>query len=140
MVACRAWFSVVGYDSDDEYEEDGVQYTRRNKGKKYSKLPKDDSQERFPCHTGSQYSDSDASHSHLHVDSVSMYGDTNSYMFTQDSHSDRRNSESLPSSEEFASDSENPGKQSYVHVRKEGGISGIIFCFFSIYFFISLTL
>ena len=116
-----AWFSVVGYDSDDEYEEEGLQYTHRNKGKKYSKLAKDDSEDRFPCHTGSQYSDSDTSHSHLHVDSVSMYGDSsNAYMFTQDSHSERRNSESVPSSEDCASDTDHTTK----HVRKEGGISG----------------
>lgn len=116
--------SVVGYDSDDEFEDEGVHYTRRNKGKKYSKIPKDDTQDQFQCPvTGSQLSDSDASYRQCRVDSVSMYGDSNSYMFAQDSHSERRNSGSIPSSEDFPSDSEHAGKQSYVHVRKEGGIS-----------------
>ncbi|XP_071115885.1 uncharacterized protein [Haliotis cracherodii] len=35
-----------GYESDDEYEEiEGIRYTRRNKGKKYALLQKDDSLE-----------------------------------------------------------------------------------------------
>ncbi|XP_071115881.1 uncharacterized protein [Haliotis cracherodii] len=36
----------TGYESDDEYEEiEGIRYTRRNKGKKYALLQKDDSLE-----------------------------------------------------------------------------------------------
>ena len=109
--------SVVGYDTDDEYEDSQIRYTRRNKGKRYTQLPKDESHD--PS-SQSQYGDSDSSH--LRVDSVSMYGDSNSYTFAQDSHSDRRNSESLGSSEEFCSDSEVPSKQTYIQRPKEGGI------------------
>lgn len=107
--------SVLGYDSDDEYDDDEPHYTRRNHGKKYSQLAKEDSQEYTMSHN--QLYDS----SQLRVDSVSMYGDSNSYTFTQDSHSERRNSESLPSSEDFNSDSEIATKHIYVQ-RKEGGL------------------
>lgn len=41
-----ACFCFVGYDSDDECEEvGGMRYTRRNKGKKYAPLRKEDSLE-----------------------------------------------------------------------------------------------
>ncbi|XP_053405877.1 uncharacterized protein LOC123566423 isoform X2 [Mercenaria mercenaria] len=111
----KIYTTPKGYDSDDEYDDDDVRYTRRNRGKKYSQLAKDDSQD-YTCH--SHYTDNDTSQ--LRVDSVSMYGDTNSYTFTQDSHSDRRNSESLASSEDFNSDSDITTKHAYVRSRKEG--------------------
>ena len=41
----------VGYDSDDECEED-VRYTRRNKGKKYAALQNDDSLDQAPAYRG----------------------------------------------------------------------------------------
>lgn len=107
--------SVVGYDSDDDYDDDDVHYTRSSQGKKYSQLAKDDSQD-YAC--DGQYLDT----SQIRVDSVSMYGDSNSYTFTHDSHSDRRNSESLASSEEFNSDSEITTKLAFIHSRKEGGL------------------
>lgn len=116
--ACVHDLSVLGYDSDDECDDDDVHYTRRNRGKYYTQLAKDDSQDHT---TRNQYSDNDTSQ--LRVDSVSMYGDTNSYMFTQDSHSDRRNSESLASSEDFNSDSDITTKHAYIHPRKEGGLT-----------------
>ncbi|KAL4228125.1 Amyloid-beta A4 precursor protein-binding A member 1 [Mactra antiquata] len=109
----KVYHTPRGYDSDDEYDEDEPHYTRRNHGKKYTQLAKEDSQEYTTSHNQSYDS------SQLRVDSVSMYGDSNSYTFTQDSHSDRRNSESLPSSEDFNSDSEIPTKHIYVQ-RKEG--------------------
>ncbi|XP_048251978.1 uncharacterized protein LOC124135719 isoform X3 [Haliotis rufescens] len=42
----KAYQAPKGYESDDEYEEiEGIRYTRRNKGKKYALLQKDDSLE-----------------------------------------------------------------------------------------------
>ncbi|XP_060556036.1 uncharacterized protein LOC132716731 isoform X3 [Ruditapes philippinarum] len=111
----KIYTTPKGYDSDDEYDDDDVRYTRRNRGKKYSQLAKDDSQDYT---NRSHYLDNDTSQ--LRIDSVSMYGDTNSYTFTQDSHSDRRNSESLGSSEDFNSDSDITTKHAYVRSRKEG--------------------
>ena len=47
--------SFVGYDSDDECEDaEGIRYTRRNKGKKYALLQKDDSLEIGGAHGGSR--------------------------------------------------------------------------------------
>ncbi|KAK3755868.1 hypothetical protein RRG08_056137 [Elysia crispata] len=44
-----------GYDSDDECEDaEGIRYTRRNKGKKYALLQKDDSLEIGGAHGGSR--------------------------------------------------------------------------------------
>ncbi|RUS73442.1 hypothetical protein EGW08_018798 [Elysia chlorotica] len=44
---------VHGYDSDDECEDaEGIRYTRRNKGKKYALLQKDDSLEIGGAHGG----------------------------------------------------------------------------------------
>ena len=107
---------ILGYDSDDE-DDDDVRYTRRNKGKKYSQIPKDESMEHSEP---SQYSDGDVS-STRRIDSVSMYGDTNMFAYTQDSHSDRRNSESQCSSEDFCSDSESLTKHAYIRKPREGG-------------------
>lgn len=48
----------IGYDSDDECEDaDGIRYTRRNKGKKYAPLQKDDSLEmgQYGGSTGTQH-------------------------------------------------------------------------------------
>lgn len=112
----------LGYDSDDEYDDDDVRYTRRNRGKKYSQLAKEDSQDYT---NRGHYMENDTSQ--LRIDSVSMYGDTNSYTFTQDSHSDRRNSESLASSEDFNSDSDITTKHAYVRSRKEGGLALIMY-------------
>lgn len=104
-----------GYDSDDEDDED-VRYTRRNKGKKYSQIPKDESVDHSEP---SQYSDGDVG-STRKIDSVSMYGDTNMFAYTQDSHSDRRNSESQCSSEDFCSDTESLTKHAYIRKPREG--------------------
>ena len=117
---------ILGYDSDDE-DDDSVQYTRRNKGKKYSQIPKDESVSHHS--ESSHYSDGDVS-SVRKIDSVSMYGDTNMYAYTQDSHSDRRNSESQCSSEDFCSDTESLTKHAYIRKPREGGIDLTIFCVF----------
>ncbi|XP_059143562.1 uncharacterized protein LOC131930924 isoform X2 [Physella acuta] len=54
-----------GYDSDDECEDaDGIRYTRRNKGKKYAPLQKDDSLEIGGAYGGSK---KDAAHSNGHM-------------------------------------------------------------------------
>ncbi|CAL1537535.1 unnamed protein product [Lymnaea stagnalis] len=46
---------IRGYDSDDECEDaDGIRYTRRNKGKKYAPLQKDDSLEMGGAYGGSK--------------------------------------------------------------------------------------
>nr|AAO83852.1 munc18-1-interacting protein 1 [Lymnaea stagnalis] len=48
-------FQEKGYDSDDECEDaDGIRYTRRNKGKKYAPLQKDDSLEMGGAYGGSK--------------------------------------------------------------------------------------
>lgn len=107
----------IGYDSDEEYDEDDVRYTRRNRGKKYSQIPKDDATEQFTSHSHNKSGGNGMSNAR--VDSVSMYGDTNSYAFTQDSHSERRNSESITSSEDMGSETEISGRPG--HNRREGG-------------------
>ena len=108
---------ILGYDSDDE-DEDDLRYTRRNKGKKYTQIPKGESMDHSePSH----YIDRDGIHSTPRIDSVSMYGDSNVYAYTQDSHSDRRNSESQCSSEDFCSDSESLTKHAYIQKPREGG-------------------
>lgn len=112
----RSYQTPRGYDSDDENEENDVRYTRRNRGRYYTKIPKDDSRDVTSCH--SQYFDNGSSH--LQVDSVSMYSDCNSFTFTQDSHSDRRNSESHGSSDDFNSDSEMVMKHNFIHAKREG--------------------
>jgi len=121
LLHVSACFSLVGYDSDDdEYDDDDVRYTRRNKGKKYSQLAKDDSVERYAGYGGvGRYGENVIDH--LRIDSVSQYGDSNSYTFAQDSHSDRRNSESIASSEDCGSDTDALNKQAYVQTRREGG-------------------
>lgn len=112
----KVYQTPKGYDSDDE-DDDSVQYTRRNKGKKYSQIPKDESVSHHS--ESSHYSDGDLS-SVRKIDSVSMYGDTNMYAYTQDSHSDRRNSESQCSSEDFCSDTESLTKHAYIRKPREG--------------------
>ncbi|XP_052793893.1 uncharacterized protein LOC128227417 isoform X2 [Mya arenaria] len=112
----KLYHTPKGYDSDDEYDDDDVRYTRKSNGKQYSQLPKDDATERY----GYERDYTGPGTSYLNVDSVSMYGDSNAFKFAQDSHSDRRNSESLASSEDFGSDADVPGREAYAHTRKEG--------------------
>ncbi|KAL3866553.1 hypothetical protein ACJMK2_043843 [Sinanodonta woodiana] len=112
----KVYQAPKGYDSDDEYE-DGVemQYTRRNKGKKYSSISgKEDSIDHVEHHS---YVVGPISSGSLHnSDSVSMYGDNNSYAYTQES---QHNSESQCSSEEYGgSDTEHATKTAYI--KKEG--------------------
>ncbi|KAK7499688.1 hypothetical protein BaRGS_00009029 [Batillaria attramentaria] len=105
-----------GYDSDDECEEvGGMRYTRRNKGKKYAPLRKDDSLEHGTAvrdrsgfgSTGANFSANgratQASNCSNHVNDL------------------KRNSDSRYSSEENGSDAEPTSQGSYVR-QQHGGI------------------
>ena len=106
---------LVGYDSDDECEENGgVRYTRRNKGKKYAPLRHDDSLEHgaagkvrdlggFGSNGASASANGRAVASVSHVSNHEL------------------NAQPRYSSEENVSDGEQPGLVSYVR-QQPGGI------------------
>lgn len=100
---------VLGYDSDDD-DEEGVQYTRNIKGKKYASLPRDDSfdhgRPRQPAVNGS-------GHTQTQSDGSS---DSNEYNYSK---RNRLNSKS--DTDDYGSDVEAPSKTSYVK-QKPGGI------------------
>lgn len=100
---------VLGYDSDDD-DEEGVQYTRNIKGKKYASLPRDDSFDhgrlRQPAVNGS-------GHTQTQSDGSS---DSNEYNYSK---RNRLNSKS--DTDDYGSDVEAPSKTSYVK-QKPGGI------------------
>lgn len=100
---------VLGYDSDDD-DEEGVQYTRNIKGKKYASLPRDDSfdhgRPRKPAVNGS-------GHTQTQSDGSS---DSNEYNYSK---RNRLNSKS--DTDDYGSDVEAPSKTSYVK-QKPGGI------------------
>ncbi|XP_052702108.1 amyloid-beta A4 precursor protein-binding family A member 1-like isoform X8 [Crassostrea angulata] len=91
-----------GYDSDDD-DEEGVQYTRNIKGKKYASLPRDDSfdhgRPRQPAVNGS-------GHTQTQSDGSS---DSNEYNYSK---RNRLNSKS--DTDDYGSDVEAPSKTSYV--------------------------
>lgn len=106
-------FCSVGYDSDDEGEESvAMRYTRRNKGKKYAPLRKDDSLDH-----GASGKVRDRSNGA----SVSANGRAGSNHVNNH----RQNSDPTYSSEENASDAEPLSQVSYV--RQQPG--GTCFCF-----------
>lgn len=108
----------VGYDSDDECEESGgMRYTRRNKGKKYAPLRKDDSLEHGAAGKVRDRSGVGSNG----AASVSANGRAGSSVNHVNNH--RHNSDPRYSSEENASDAEHPSQGSYV--RQQAG--GIIF-------------
>lgn len=111
-------FCSVGYDSDDECEESGgMRYTRRNKGKKYAPLRKDDSLEH-----GAASKVRDRSGFGSNGASISANGRAGSAVNHVNNH--RHNSDPRYSSEENASDGEPPSQGSYVR-QQAGGISFI---------------
>ncbi|GFN83508.1 amyloid beta a4 precursor protein-binding family a member 1-like [Plakobranchus ocellatus] len=66
-----------GYDSDDECEDaEGIRYTRRNKGKKYALLQKDDSLETGGAHGGSRESSARAN-GHMFTNSRGSHSGSN---------------------------------------------------------------
>ncbi|XP_041364862.1 uncharacterized protein LOC121380133 isoform X2 [Gigantopelta aegis] len=98
-----------GYESDDEYEDrEGIHYTRRNKGKKYAPLQKDDSLDHV-CAQNGQYG-THGSNS-LHAGFVHRDGGQtgNSSHHLQNDH----NSE-YSSTEDYGSDLEPTSQNAYV--------------------------
>jgi hypothetical protein len=102
---------VLGYDSDDD--EEGVQYTRNIKGKKYASIPRDDS---FDHGRPRQTAVNGSSHTQMQSDGSS---DSNEYNYSK---RNRLNSES--DTDDYGSDVEAPSKTSYVK-QKPGGIPKI---------------
>ncbi|XP_067666288.1 uro-adherence factor A-like isoform X8 [Haliotis asinina] len=98
----------TGYESDDEYEEiEGIRYTRRNKGKKYALLQKDDSLEHGSPMTRNIRTN--GGHHTNHGSDMSC----NSSSFHQSEK--RHNSETQYSSpDEVGSDTEPASKNAYV--------------------------
>ncbi|XP_048732527.1 uncharacterized protein LOC125649227 isoform X2 [Ostrea edulis] len=90
-----------GYDSDDD--EEGVQYTRNIKGKKYASIPRDDS---FDHGRPRQTAVNGSSHTQMQSDCSS---DSNEYNYSK---RNRLNSES--DTDDYGSDVEAPSKTSYV--------------------------
>lgn len=113
-------FCFVGYDSDDECEEiSGMRYTRRNKGKKYAPLRKDDSLEHGTAvgtvrdksgfgSTGANFSANGKA-----AQAANCSNHVNNH--------NKRNSGPVYSSEENGSDAEPAGQVSYVR-QQHGGI------------------
>ena len=102
-------FFVLGYDSDDD-DEEGVQYTRNIKGKKYASLPRDDS---FDHGRPRPVAVNGSNHTQTQSDCSS---DSNEYNYSK---RNRLNSKS--DTDDYGSDVEAPSKTSYVK-QKPGGI------------------
>jgi hypothetical protein len=116
----HAFCFLVGYDSDDECEENGgMRYTRRNKGKKYAPLRHDDSLDH-----GAAGKAQDISGFGNNGASASANGRPGGSVVTVNNH--KLISQPRYSSEDYVSDpdaeAEHPGLVSYVR-QQPGGIA-----------------
>lgn len=103
---------VLGYDSDDEEENDSKS-TRRVRGKKYVSVPKDDSFDQ-PAHRVNG-----ANGHHHHVNNLEKK-DAVEYSIKKTSRGSETDSE-------YGSDKESPSKTSYVKERQPGGTVHVMF-------------
>ena len=104
----------IGYESDDEYEDrEGIQYTRRNKGKKYAPLQKDDSLDNV-CSQNGHFGVHDTDNRHTgFVRSASQP--------QNDSHLQNDHNSEYSSTEDYGSDLEPTSQNAYVR-EVHGGI------------------
>lgn len=103
---------VLGYDSDDE-EDNDTKSTRRIRGKKYVSIPKDDSFDQ-PVHR--------VNGANGHHENNQQKTESIDYYLKKT----RRGSSCVDSDSEYGSDKESPSKTSYVKEKNPGGISYIL--------------
>lgn len=104
---------VLGYDSDDE-EDNDTKSTRRIRGKKYVSVPKDDSFDQ-PVHR--------VNGANGHHENNQQKPESIDYYLKKT----RRGSSCVDSDSEYGSDKESPSKTSYVKEKNPGGISYILY-------------